>query len=136
MKQLLIILSALLIAGCCSTKVIEKPIAITVPYEVVDTVKLIGDTIWYGGITNHGDTVGAIAVNPKSKTAVVDIKDEINHTDTVYYEVPTSYPVLLDSFLDRLLTTFFTAMPFWQKLILILLAAGLIYIVYSIKRKK
>lgn len=132
MKQLLIILSALFIAGCCSTELATITEIDTI--AIRDTAKLADlDSVWVGPIRVNDDSVGSLAVYPVSKTAVVNIK--WLKPDTIFYEVPTTYPVILDGFLNRLLETFFRVMPFWQKLILILMVIAGFYIYYLIKRK-
>ena len=126
------VLSILLIAGCSSTSTVTITEVDTI--IVRDTVQLVEqDTIWYGGIYNNKDSIGSLAVYPKSKKAAVLIK--WLKADTVYYEVPTSYPVILDGFLNRVLETFFKVMPFWQKLLIILLIVAGFYIYYLFKRK-
>lgn len=133
MKSVILILLSILLIGCCSTNTITVTEIDTV--IVHDTIQLVEiDSIWHGGIYNDKDSIGSIAVNPKSKTAIVKIK--WLKADTVFFEVPTTYPVILDNFLNRIIETFFRVMPFWQKLILIILVGVIAYIVYLLKRKK
>lgn len=133
MKSIILILLCTLLLGCSGTKTVTVTEIDTV--IVHDTIHLVEiDSIWHGGIYNDKDSIGSIAVNPKSKTAIVNIK--WLKPDTVYFEVPTTYPLIFDNFLNRLIETFFRVMPFWQKLIIILLVLGAVWVVYKIKSKK
>ena len=136
MRVAILIILCILLLGCSGTKTITITEVDTV--IVHDTIQLVEiDSIWHGGIYNDKDSIGSVAVNPKSKTAIVKIR--WLKPDTVYFEVPTTYPVIFDNFLNRVIETFFKVMPFWQKLILIVMVIGIIYIIYLIKgnaRKK
>lgn len=125
LRKYSLILGVLLLIGCSSTPlIIEKPIYISVPYQVVDTVKLIGDTIWYGGIINDKDTIGSVAVNPKSKTAVVNIQDTIKKIDTIKVEVPIEKEKVV-----QIISGF---LPWWGEAILIII--GILLLVFINKK--
>lgn len=119
--------------GCGSTSTITVTEIDTI--AVRDTVYLTdGDSIWYGGIYSDADSIGSIAVNPKSKTAVVNIK--WLKPDTVLVPIQDTKYIIMSQTLEKVLSAMFIVMPFWQKLIvIIMLIAGLI-IVYKLWRIK
>lgn len=125
------------ITGCGSTSTITVTEIDTI--TVRDTVYLTdGDSIWYGGIYSDpsadGDSIGSIAVNPKSKTAIVNIK--WLKPDTVLVPIQDTKYIIMSQTLEKVLSAMFVVMPFWQKLIvIIMLIAGLI-IVYKLWKPK
>ena len=121
------------ITGCGSTSTITVTEIDTI--AVRDTVYLTdGDSIWYGGIYSDADSIGSIAVNPKSKTAIVNIK--WLKPDTVLVPIQDTKYIIMSQTLEKVLSAMFIVMPFWQKLIvIIMLIAGLI-IVYKLWRIK
>lgn len=126
-----IVLSYLLI-GCGSTTTIYVTEVDTV--VIRDTIQLAGDSIWYGGITNGSDTIGSLAVFPKSKKAIVDIKwlkpdsVEVKITDTKY--------IYLSKTVTDIMSALFTAMPFYQKLLILILLAIALFVIYKLWSKK
>ena len=123
--------------GCGSTSTVTVTEIDTI--AVRDTVYLTdpsadGDSIWYGGIYSDADSIGSIAVNPKSKTAIVNIK--WLKPDTVLVPIQDTKYIIMSQTLEKVLSAMFVVMPFWQKLIvIIMLIAGLI-IVYKLWRIK
>jgi uncharacterized membrane protein len=97
-------------------------------------VQLIGDTIWYGGITNGADTIGSLAVHPKSKKAEINIK--WLKPDTLYVPIEDTKYLVITQTLEKVLTALLVAMPFYQKLIVLILIIAGFYIVYKLWKKK
>src|SRR5574343_757471 len=112
-----IILLSIILYGCCSTSTITVTEIDT--FSVRDTVQLIGDTIWYGGITNGADTIGSLAVHPKSKKAEINIK--WLKPDTLYVPIEDTKYLVITQTLEKVLTALLVAMPFYQKLIVLIL---------------
>lgn len=97
-------------------------------------MQLIGDTIWYGGITNEADTIGSLAVHPKSKKAEINIK--WLKPDTLYVPIEDTKYLVITQTLEKVLTALLVAMPFYQKLIVLILIIAGFYIVYKLWKKK
>jgi len=120
-KLVLLFLCSILLIGCCSNletiKIVEKQI----PYEICDTIPLIGDTIWYGGLTRDNDTIGSLAVNPESKTAIVNIKEKIKYKDSLIY-VPKEVEK------EKVIQTISGPLDWWGEGLLILFAVVLLVI--------
>lgn len=127
-----IILLSIILYGCCSTSTITVTEIDT--FSVRDTVQLIGDTIWYGGITNRADTIGSLAVHPKSKKAEINIK--WLKPDTLYVPIEDTKYLVITQTLEKVLTALLVAMPFYQKLIVLILIIAGFYIVYKLWKKK
>ncbi|MDY0083315.1 MAG: hypothetical protein RBR74_09055 [Ignavibacteriaceae bacterium] len=127
-----IILLSIILYGCCSTSTITVTEIDT--FSVRDTVQLIGDTIWYGGITNGADTIGSLAVHPKSKKAEINIK--WLKPDTLYVPIEDTKYLVITQTLEKVLTALLVAMPFYQKLIVLILIIAGFYIVYKLWKKK
>lgn len=128
------ILLVLLLLGCSSAPTIITVIE-TDTIAVHDTVHLSEiDSIWYGGIYSDKDSIGSIAISPKSKTAIVDIK--WLRQDTVRITVESTKYLMLTGFLERMITTFFTAMPFYWQILLIILLMAILFIIYKLWRIK
>jgi hypothetical protein len=127
------ILVLLLFAGCSSTSTITVTEIDTI--AVHDTVHLTDiDSIWYGGIYSGTDSIGSIAVIPKSKVATVDIK--WLKPDTVLVHIQDTKYLIISQTLEKVLSAMFVIMPFWQKLIvIIMLIAGLV-VVYKLWKTK
>lgn len=119
-------MSALIfIGGCCSSVDVVHEILVPVP-AVQDTVRLQGDTdtLWYGGIYNATDSIGAVAVYPKKKHAIVTINaDTIIVHDTLNVDVPMPYyiPNVSDT---------------WEKIIWMLSGVITSIFIYIIRKKK
>ncbi|MBK8609089.1 MAG: hypothetical protein IPL84_03880 [Chitinophagaceae bacterium] len=125
--------SILLIAGCCNVKQVTIPEVDTIIIE--DTTQLVdSDSLWVGLIHADGNSIGSLAVNPKSKKAIVNIK--WLKPDTVYYEVPTNNYMIVESILTRVLESAFLLMPWYYKVLLVLLACSALYVVYKIQKSK
>jgi hypothetical protein len=133
LKNLFSIILVVLLLGCSST-----PQFIPVPHidsiYVHDTIPLYdtGD-VWIGGIYSGKDSIGSIAVSPKSKTAVVDIK--WLKPDTLIVPIESTKYLILTGFLERMITTFFSAMPFYWQILLILLLIALLFVVFKLWKK-
>ena len=133
LKNLFSIIVVLLLFGCSSTPTIITVTEIDT-ITIHDVIPLIEiDSIWYGGIYNGKDSIGSIAVSPKSKTAVIDIK--WLKPDTLRIPIESTKYLLLTGFLERMITTFFSAMPFYWQILLILLLMGLLFIIYKLWKK-
>ena len=130
MRIAIIILFGLLFS-CSSPSIIYVTEVDTI--VVVDTVQLAGDSIWYGGIYNGSDSIGSIAVHPKSKQAIVNIK--WLKPDSVAITVNDTKYIVLSKTITDVLSILFVVMPFYQKLILIILLIGALFIVYKLWKK-
>jgi len=127
-----IILLSIVLYGCCSTSTITVTEIDTI--TIHDTVQLTDlDSIWVGGIYSGKDSIGSIAVSPKSKTAVVDIK--WLKPDTLIVPIESTKYLILTGFLERMITTFFSAMPFYWQILLILLLIALLFVVFKLWKK-
>ena len=119
--------------GCSSTKIITVTKTDTI--AVRDTVHLVDtDSIWYGGIYSDKDSIGSVAVSPKSKTAIVDIK--WLKPDTIKVPVTDTKYLVITGFLERMITTFFTAMPFYWQILLIVLLMAMLFVIYKLWKPK
>ena len=128
-----IVVVLLFLSGCSST---PQFITVTETDTILihDTVHLRDiDSIWYGGIYNGKDSIGSIAVSPKSKTAIVDIK--WLKPDSVLIPITDTKYLMFSSIIERVLATMFTVMPLYQKLILIIMLIGALIVIYKLWKK-
>lgn len=121
-----------LLLSCSSPSIIYVTEVDTITIQ--DTVQLAGDTIWYGGIYNGLDSIGSLAVHPKSKQAIVNIK--WLKPDSIAIPINDTKYIYLSKTIVDVLGVIFTVMPFYQKLILIVMLIGVLFIVYKLWKKK
>lgn len=132
MKYVILLLLSIILYGCCSTSTITVTEVDTI--SVHDTIALHEiDSIWHGGVYNGKDSIGSLAVNPKSKTAILDIR-WLKPDSTVVLVESTKY-IVLSQTLEKILTATLSVMPFWQKLLVLFLVGMALYVVYKLWRK-
>jgi hypothetical protein len=143
MKWLLTPIVVLLLIGCSSTPtIIEKPYPVYVA-GVHDTIPLAQDTIylpsdsnayWEGNVEDSlNNVIGWLKVYYNRKMAELKLNDKV---DTVYVPIEQSKYLFLTAFLERMVTTFFSTMPFYWQILLIMLMIGLLFVVYKLWSKK
>lgn len=132
MKYLVVFLLSIIIYGCCSTSTITVTEIDTI--AIKDTAQLADlDSVWVGAIHNGKDSIGSLAVYPKSRKAVVNIK--WLKPDSVLVEIEDTKYLVLSQTLEKILTATISVMPFWQKLLVLILVATGLYITYKLWRK-
>ena len=128
----LIFLLSIIFYGCCSTSTITVTEIDTI--AIKDTAQLADlDSVWVGAIHNGKDSIGSLAVYPKSRKAVVNIK--WLKPDSVLVEIEDTKYLVLSQTLEKILTATISVMPFWQKLLVLILVAIGLYVVYKLWRK-
>lgn len=132
LRYSLIGLVVALLLGCSSAPTVIYVTEIDT-IAITDTVQLAGDSIWYGGIYNGSDSVGSLAVHPKSKKAIVDIK--WLKPDSVAIPINDTKYIFLSKTITDVLSAIFLVIPFYQKLLLIILLIGALFIVYKLWKK-
>ncbi len=122
--KILFLLFVPLLLSCGTSNIITVTEIDTV--IIRDTIQLTEiDSIWHGGIYNDKDSIGSIAVNPKSKTASVNIKwlkpDTIRiNQDTLF--IPQ----------DNVIQIISGMLPLWAEIILI--AVGVLLLAFVNKK--
>lgn len=141
-SKLYFLVLGVLLLGCSSTPtIIEKPYPVYLP-GIHDTIELKQDTIylptdsnayWEGNVEDSlKNVIGWMKVFYNRKIAELKLNDKM---DTVYVPIEQNKYMMLTSFLERMITTFFSTMPFYWQILLIFLMIGLLFVIYKLWSK-
>ncbi len=133
----------LLLFGCSSTPVIvETPYPVFIP-GVHDTIYLEQDTIyaptdsnayWEGNVEDSlKNAIGWLKVYYNRRIAELKLEAKM---DTVYISIENSKYLMITGFLERIITTFFSAMPFYWQILLIILLIAMLFVFYKLWKIK
>lgn len=134
-RQLLAISFSVILIGCGSHQVIEKPVVVTVP-EIRDSVIILKDTVfvqdsvWFGEVKDSlGKVIGDLTVYYQKKIADLKLKERI---DTVYKEVIIEKP----STSDQLQTIIVDSLNWYERIIYYAAIGLTLGIILYLKKKK
>ncbi len=125
LNSLILFLLVPLLLSCGTSNIVTVTEIDTV--IIHDTIHLIEiDSIWHGGIYNDKDSIGSIAVNPESKTALVNIK----------WLKPDTIRIIKDSISfvpqDNVIQVISGLLPLWAEIVLI--AVGVLLLAFANKK--
>ena len=132
----------LFLIGCSTPTYIYREVPYYVP-AIHDTIPLVADTVyaptdsnayWEGNVEDSlKNVIGWLKVYYNRRIAEMKLNPKM---DTVYVSIENSKYLMITGFLERLITTFFSAMPFYWQILLIILLIAMLFVFYKLWKIK